>query len=66
MFHVHDRSNEKQRPSYCVKDDCDEAYPTVAAAKAAKLKEIHEEMRFQVRPQAGRAAAETQQPVVYS
>ena len=65
MFHVHDRSNEKQRPNYCVKDDCDEAYPAVAAAKEAKLKGIHEEMRFHLRSKAGRAAAETQ-PVVYS
>ncbi len=57
MSRVHDRSIEEPKPNYFVSDAGDGnpqiircssplGYPTVAAAKEAKIKEIQEEMRF--------------------
>jgi hypothetical protein len=57
MSQINNRSNEKQKRNYFVRDDCDgisqlitcsapQGYPTVVAAKEAKIKEIQEEIRF--------------------
>jgi hypothetical protein len=57
MSQIHNRSNEKQTRNYFVTDACDgipqlltcsapRGYLTVAAAKEAKIKELQEELRF--------------------